>query len=176
MVELDNPFGRTNRAAVIVEYLGLQPGMAVLDAGCGPGRLTIPVAKQVGEQGEVVAVDIQPGMLDRVREKARTASIENIRFLQAGVGEGKLGSNQFDRALLVTVLGEIPDRQAAMKELFEALKPGGQVSVTEVIFDPHFQRRRTVARLAEAVGFRTEAVHGSCIAYTMILERPNDGE
>ena len=48
MVELDNPFTKTNRAATIVERLDLQPGMAVLDVGCGPGRLTIPIATKVG--------------------------------------------------------------------------------------------------------------------------------
>jgi len=42
--------------------LELEPGMAVLDAGCGPGRLAIPIARQVGPQGEVVAMDIQAGM------------------------------------------------------------------------------------------------------------------
>jgi len=176
LVELDNPFTRTNRAAVIIEHLDLRPGMTALDAGCGPGRLTLPMARQVGEHGEVVALDIQPGMLDRVRTKAESAGITNIRFLQAGLGEGKLGSSRFDRAVLVTVLGEIPDRPAAMKEIFEAVKPGGLLSVTEVIFDPDFLRQRTGAGLAEAVGFRRKALHGSRIAYTMILEKPADTE
>lgn len=174
MVELDNPFTRTNRATEILGHLELQPGMAVLDAGCGPGRLTIPLARQLGERGEVVAVDIQLGMLDRVRSKAASAGLDNIRLLQLGIGEGKLGNKRFDRALLVTVLGEIPDRHAALNEIFETLKPGGWLSVTEVIFDPHFLRRRTVASLAEAVGFRQKAIHGNSIAYTMILERPGD--
>ena len=174
LVELDNPFTKTNRAAVIIEHLGLQSGMAVLDVGCGPGRLTIPVAKEVGEQGEVVAMDIQPGMLSRAQQKAQTAELENIRFLHAGVGEGKLERNQFDRALLVTVLGEIPDREAALKEMFDALKPGGILSVTEIIFDPHFQRQRTVTRLAAAVGFHEKAVFGNRIAYTLHLEKPHN--
>ena len=46
LVEKDNPFTKVNRAATIIEHLGLQPGMAVLDAGCGPGRLSIPVASK----------------------------------------------------------------------------------------------------------------------------------
>ena len=70
LVELDNPFTRTNRAAVIVERLELQPAMAVLDVGCGPGRLTIPIARQVGPQGEVVAMDMQGRMLQRAQDKA----------------------------------------------------------------------------------------------------------
>lgn len=174
MVELDNPFTKTNRAAVIVERVDLQPGMAVLDAGCGPGRLAIPLARQVGQRGEVVAMDLQAGMLQRAQEKARAANLTNIRFLEAGLGQGKLARNQFDRALLVTVLGEIPDREAALREILAALKPGGILSVTEIIFDPHFQSRQTVARLARSVGFREKALYGNRIAFTLNLEKPHD--
>ena len=175
LVELDNPFTKTNRAADIIERLGLQPGMAVLDVGCGPGRLTVPLARQVGPRGEVVAVDIQPGMLSRARGKAQAANLTNIRFLQAGAGEGKLGRNQFDRALLVTVLGEIQDRKGALKEIFEALKPGGVLSVTEIIFDLHFQGHCTVASLAGEAGFREKEFFGNRIAFTMNLEKPHGG-
>jgi len=79
--------------------------------------------------------------------------------------------NRFDRAVLVTVLGEIPDREAALREIFDALKPGGMLSVTEVIFDPHFQPRPTVARLARSVGFREQAYR---VAFTLNLEKPRD--
>ena len=175
MVELDNPFTRTNRAAVIIDHLDPRPGMAVLDVGCGPGRLTVPLAQRVGDGGQVVAVDIQPGMLDRVREKLAAAGIENVQLIQAGIGDGPLGAERFDRAVLVTVLGEIPDRQAAMREIFDALKPGGLLAVTEVIFDPHFQRQSTVERLAKDAGFHPRATHGNRIAYTMMLERPCKG-
>jgi 2-polyprenyl-3-methyl-5-hydroxy-6-metoxy-1,4-benzoquinol methylase len=174
LVELDNPFTKTNRAAVIVERLDLQPGMAVLDTGCGPGRVTIPIARQVGQQGEVVAMDIQAGMLRRAREKARAANLANIQFLEAALGEGKLGRDRFDRAVLVTVLGEIPDPGAALREIFAALKPGGLLSVTEIIFDPHFQSRQTVARLAGAAGFREKVFHGNRIAFTLNFEKPRD--
>jgi SAM-dependent methyltransferase len=173
LVELDNPFTQTNRANVIIQHLNLQPGMKVLDVGCGPGRLTIPVAKQIGPEGEVVAIDIQAGMLRRAQEKAQAAQLRNIRFLQVGVGEGNLERNQYDRALLVTVLGEIPDRKGALKEIFEALKPGGILSLTEVIFDPHFQGQSTVHELAVAVGFKEKSCFGNRLAFTLNLEKPS---
>jgi len=173
LVELDNPFTKTNRASVIIQHLDLQPGMIVVDVGCGPGRLTIPIAAQIGPQGEVVALDIQPGMLRRVQEKTQAAHLTNIRFLQAGAGEGQLGRSQYDRAVLATVLGEIPDRAAALKEIFEALKPGGILSVTEVIFDPHFQSRDTVLRWASAIGFREKNFFGKRLAFTLHLEKPD---
>ena len=172
LVELDNPFTKTNRAATIVERLDVRPGMAILDLGCGPGRLTIPIAREVGPAGKVVAMDIQSGMLQRAQEKARAANLTNIEFLQAGAGEGKLGRDRFDSSLLVTVLGEIPDRERALREIFYALKPGGLLSVTEIIFDPHFQSRQTVARLARSVGFRETTFHGNRIAFTLNFEKP----
>lgn len=171
MVEMDNPFTETNRASVILGLLGLRPGMKVLDAGCGPGRLSIPAAQAIGPQGELTALDLQPGMLARAREKAQAAGLSNIRFLQAGLGEGKLEKACYDKALLVTVLGEIPEQEAALKEIFAALKPGGILSVTEVIFDPHFQSRATVRHVAGKAGFREAGFFGKCLAYTMHFEK-----
>jgi ubiquinone/menaquinone biosynthesis C-methylase UbiE len=174
MVELDNPFARSNRAANIIKTLDLQPGMSVLDVGCGPGRLTIPLAHRVGPQGEVLAMDIQAGMLERVRAKAQAANLTNIRFLQAGAGEGKLERGHYDRAVLVTVLGEIPDREGALREIVGALKPGGILSVTETVFDPHYQRRSTVLRLASAAGLLQKAFSGNWLAFTLNFEKPKD--
>ena len=172
MVEMDNPFTETNRASVIIRLLKLQAGMKVLDAGCGPGRLAIPIAQAIGPQGELTALDLQPGMLAWTQEKARTAGLSNIRFVQAGLGEGKLEEDYYDRALLVTVLGEIPNQAAALKEIFAALKPGGLLSVTEVIFDPHFQSRETVQRVANAAGFQERGFFGKRLAYTTHFEKP----
>ena len=174
MVELDNPLFRNNSARAIIQHLEPQPGMKVLDLGCGPGRLTIPLARHVGPQGEVTAVDIQVGMLQRVREKAQSENLSNIRYLQAGAGEGTLIRNTYDRAVLATVLGEIPDRRAALKEVYDALKPGGLLSITEVIADPHFQRKSTVRELASAVGFKETSCFGNRAAYTLNLERPRE--
>ncbi len=172
LVELDNPFSKINRAATIIEHLDLQVGMTVLDVGCGSGRLTIPVARKVGLSGQVVAMDIQAGMLQCTQEKAQAANLTNITFLHAGVGEQKLERNKFDRALLVTVLGEIPNQKAALKEIFDALKPGGILSVTEIIFDPHYQRYSSVLRLAGEVGFRKKNIFADYFAFTLILEKP----
>jgi ubiquinone/menaquinone biosynthesis C-methylase UbiE len=174
MVELENPFTRVSRARFIVDHLCLEPGMKVLDAGCGPGRVTLSLAKAVGSQGEVVALDVQEEMLARVRTKADAAGLANVEYLLAELGKAKLPLHEFDRVVMVSVLGEIPDQQDALKEIFDALKPGGVLSITEVIFDPHFQSRKSVHRLTSTVGFREKDFLGKRLAYTMHFEKPED--
>jgi len=174
LVELDNPFTKTNRAAFIVETSALSPGMTVLDAGCGPGRLTVPLAHGVGRSGCVVALDIQPGMLARAKTKTEAAGHTNVEFVAATLGEGKLPANRFDRVLLVTVLVEIPNQAAALAELSGALKPGGVLAIVELVFDPHFQSRSTVTRLAISTGLAERAFFGHSLAYVIHFEKPND--
>lgn len=171
LVEMDNPFTRTHRAETILSRLDIRPGMLVADVGCGPGRLTLPLARKVGKEGHVVAMDIQQGMLDRTRLKAAAEGLDNITFLRAGAGSEALAGCHFDRILLVTVLGEIPDPKPALAEMYKALRPDGLLSVTEIIFDPHFQRKKTVIRLAESMGFKERAFYGNAIAYTLHLEK-----
>lgn len=170
---LENPFMNSVAGAeAILERLELQPGMSLLDVGCGPGRLTLPAARRVGGAGQVTAVDIQSEMLRRTQRKAQEAGLSNVRLVRAAVGENNLGHDAFDRALLVTVLGEIPDREAALTVIFGALKPGGILSITEVLPDPHYQPIRTVRRLAAQVGFQESAVFGRFPAYTIHLIKP----
>lgn len=172
MVEMDNPFTKTNRAESIIGHLDIEPNMEVLDAGCGPGRITIPLAEKL-TSGRVVAMDMQQGMLDKVKEKADTKNLDNISYLNAKLGDKNeiLEQNIYDRVLLVTVLGEIPDKESALKAIFHMLKPSGILSVTEIVFDPHFQRQKTLISLANKLGFQQKAIFGNYIAYTMHLQK-----
>lgn len=172
LVEMDNPFLKNNSAREIIPRLHLINGMKILDFGCGPGRLTIPIARQIGASGMVTAFDIQPEMLARVRAKAEQEKLVNIEYIQGAAGEGKLKENEFDRVLLVTVLGEIPDKEKAIKEIYESLKSGGLLSITEVIADPHFQTRKKVTEVVGSVGFKEVEFFGSRISYTINFEKP----
>jgi ubiquinone/menaquinone biosynthesis C-methylase UbiE len=154
------------------ERAGVAPGQRVLDAGCGPGRLTLPAARRVAPGGMVVAFDMQPAMLERLRAHLAAAGVTNVQPVLGRLGEDALEREAFDRALLVTVLGEIPDRAAALRDLYAALKPGGVLSVTELLPDPHFQSRGTVRRLGTQAGFRVAAVYGSPFRFTMNLVKP----
>lgn len=171
-VEMDNPFAKkVHGAKNIIKHASINPGDSVLDAGSGPGRVTIPAAESVGPGGSIWAMDIQSDMLKKVEKKARERGIKNIHYLHAGLGENKLPLSKFDKALLVATLGEIPNQELALKELYNATKPDGIVSVTELIFDPHFQTRKSLIRVAEKAGFHERDRFGSWFAYTINLAK-----
>jgi len=156
----------------LIERLDLTPGMRVLDAGCGPGRLTIPLAKAVGPAGEIVALDGQPGMLAKLEDRLKAGGITNVRLLRASLGEGVLQERSFDRVVLAMVLGEVRDRASAVRELYAALRPGGILSVTEIFGDPDHRRPATVRREVEAAGFRLARSFGGFPAFTLNFEKP----
>ena len=169
---LENPFARRRTYTPVLERLALSPEMHVLDMGCGYGRLSIPIARLVLPGGDVVGVDIQEGMLRRARERAHKSGLANLTFRRAGAGEGLLEPDRYDRALMVTVLGEIPRQAQALKEVLSAIQPGGFLSITEFLPDPHYQPVGKVRRLAHAAGFRELAYFGNVLGYTLNLERP----
>jgi len=154
-------------STLLLDRARVAPGMHVLDIGAGPGRISIPAAKRVGTGGSVTALDIQAKMLRLLATRARAEGITNIRTLEADASKADLGRDVYDRAFLVTVLGEIPERVAALRAIHAALKDDGILSVTEALPDPHYLRRSTLLRLAREAGLRHEETHGSWSAYTM---------
>ena len=147
-----------------LDRIGLQPGNRVLEVGPGPGRLLIPAAARVLPGGQVVGLDVQPGMVKRLEQ--RGASISNLTVLLANAEQMPVETASYDVVYLAMVLGEIPNRPAAIGECFRVLKPGGRLSVTEMLADPHFQTQNTVARLAGDAGFTPHSVHGRWYSYT----------
>jgi ubiquinone/menaquinone biosynthesis C-methylase UbiE len=150
-----------------LDRIGLQPGEFVLDVGSGPGRIAVPAARRVGSSGRVIALDLQPAMLQRLSARAVQAGVENIELRLGDVAAGMdLEADRYDRAWLVTVLGEIPDRAAAIKNIHRALKPGGTLSITEILPDPHYQPHRKVLQLGQEAGFLPDRYWGTFLSYT----------
>ncbi len=171
---LENPYMKSVAGStLLIKRMDLHPGMRVLDVGCGPGRLTIPMAKLVGQTGEVVALDIQENMLKKLKKRIETNELNNVKTILGGAGQGHLKkTNYFDRAILVTVLGEIPDKKKALAEIFQALKPNGILSITEVVPDPDYQRKKAVLKLTDNVGFVLDSKYSKFLSYTMNFLKP----
>ena len=173
---LENPIVEAIRGTrVTLEHIGVRPGERCLDVGAGPGRLTIPAARLVGSQGAVVALDAQPEMLEQLRRRLEQEGLTNVTLAQGDIAlESCLASESesFDRAWLITVLGEIPYGEVALRNLFRLLKPGATLSITEFLPDPHFQRRGTVLRLCGDAGFAPSEFNGSPVAFTQNFSKP----
>ena len=149
-----------------LDRIGLQPGQRVLEVGPGPGRLLIPAAQRVLPGGEVLGLDIQPGMIERLKARATRAGASNLATVLGDATQSHFPSDSFDVIYFCTVLGEIPDREAALRQCYAALKPGGLLSITEIFPDPHYQSRAAVKRLTESAGFRLQAIHGPWYFFT----------
>lgn len=149
-----------------LDRIGLHFGQRVLEIGPGPGRLLIPAARRVSPDGHVVGLDIQAGMLEKLQTRAARQGVSNLTLVLGDATQPHFDPGTFDLVYLCTVLGEIPDRRATLRRCYEALRPGGRLSITEMFPDPHYQSRSTVRRLAEAAGFRLETAIGPWYFYT----------
>ena len=114
----------------ILSLVPLRPYMTVADVGCGPGLLTIPLAKSVWD-GKVYAVDVEEKMLEAVRQRAREARLGNIETLKSKKNALPLERDSVDGVLLACVLHEVSDRAAFLKSVQEALKRSGWCAVIE---------------------------------------------
>ena len=166
---------RIGGTTTIIARADIRKGMRVLDAGCGPGRLTVPLAREVGPAGEVIALDVQEGMLERVAKNTARAGLRNVQTVRAPLESDSATLSgyreSFDRALLVTVLGEIPDKEGALRALYEVLKPGGILSITEMIIDPDYVGRRKLERLGQSAGFAVDGYFGTALFFTVNLRK-----
>lgn len=172
LVEIDNPLTKNNQAKEIIKYSDVQPGMYAIDLGCGPGRLTLPLAECVGPDGKVIAVDTQYKLLQKVFKKATQRNINNIDVVHRKIGEENVPDVLCDRVFLVHVLGEIQEKQNIFNEAFRILKPGGMLTVTETKFDPHYQKQGTVLKFSEQAGFQEKKINQGGMAYSLLLEKP----
>jgi ubiquinone/menaquinone biosynthesis C-methylase UbiE len=125
---LESPlFQRLSGTETTLNRIGFRPGQKILEIGPGPGRLLLPAAQRILPGGEAVGIDIQPGMIERLEVRAKKAGITNLMAILSDATEPLVPEASFDLVFLCTVLGEIPDRAAALSQCHRALKAGGQV-------------------------------------------------
>jgi len=106
--------------------LPLRKGMTVVDYACGPGRYTEPVARFVGPEGKVYAVDIQPLALNMVRGRASRAALANIETVLVQACDTGIPSGCADLVLLLDAFHGIGDRIALLREVRRIIKPDGR--------------------------------------------------
>ena len=111
--------------------LGLPPGGTVVDLGCGNGFWTLPMARDLGERGRVLAVDIQPEMLQLLRARADRNDIVNVEPILGAVDDPRLPIGAVDLVLMVDVYHEFSHPQSMLWHIRRALKPEGVIALLE---------------------------------------------
>jgi len=131
----------------------VKEGMKVLDVGCGPGFFSIELAKMVGTNGKVYAVDLQEGMLQKLQEKIKGTELEKrITLHKCEVDKIGLTEN-IDFVLTFYVVHEIPDQDKLFTEIETLLKPNGQILIVEPPFHVSKSAFENTIQKAKAVGF-----------------------
>lgn len=151
-----------------VERTGLAPGMRVLEIGPGGGYVTEPAAARLGSTGQLVCLDVQIGMLHKVRERLPTAP---PALVCASGSALPFGAGVFDLVFMVAVFGEIPDKRGAVREYARVLRPRGILAVTEHLPDPDYTRSSTLCRVIAPLGFTPERCLGGWVHYTYRFTR-----
>jgi ubiquinone/menaquinone biosynthesis C-methylase UbiE len=115
----------------LVNLLDLKPGMHVADIGAGTGYISWRMAKKVGPEGRVYAVEIQQEMLDLLAKKMPERGVNNVEGVLGTIQHVNLQPNSIDLAIMVDVYHEFSHPLEMLKSIVSALKPGGRIAFVE---------------------------------------------
>lgn len=149
------------RTDLLITMLELEPNDVVADIGAGSGYFTIPLARQV-TNGNVLAVEIQPEMLEILQKRAKEEQLNNIKPVLGTITDPKLPDDSVDLVLMVDAYHEFSHPREMMDAIVMGLKPGGRVVLVEfraedpkVMIKPlHKMSEEQARREMEAVGLK----------------------
>lgn len=121
-----------NEAATVMDLANLRPGMTVADLGAGEGYYTIRLAERVGEEGRVLAQDIDQDALRRLGSRVESERLDNVSIKLGAEDDPRLPENSFDRVFMVHMYHEVTEPYAFLWRLRPALREDGQVIVVDI--------------------------------------------
>jgi arsenite methyltransferase len=135
-------------------HAALRSGETVLDLGSGAGFDAFLAAREVGDAGRVIGIDMTPEMLDRARRNAVAGGYRNVEFREGRIEALPVEDGSVDLVISNCVINLVPDKAAVYREIARVLRPGGRVVVSDVVLD---------APLPEAIADSVAALTG-CVA------------
>jgi ubiquinone/menaquinone biosynthesis C-methylase UbiE len=143
--------------------LAPRPGERLLEVGPGTGYYSLPAADWIQPGGRLDLLDVQQEMLDHTMRRAGEAGLDNLVPSRADARQMPYEDDSFDGAFLITVLGEVSDQEAALRELRRVVKPEGRIVVGELFGDPHMVSHRALRERAEAASLRVDGGLGGAL-------------
>ena len=128
------------RVSDLFAAAGVHAGAAIADIGSGDGFLTVRLSPAVAT-GKVYAVDIDPRILDGLRQRVSKAGLTNVEVIAGAADDPHLPSHGLDGAIILNAYHEMPSGVAVLRHVFDALKPGGRLVVCEPMPDKANQSR-----------------------------------
>jgi len=168
------------RTDLLLDNLPVQPDSVIVDLGAGTGYFSVPMA-QLAPAGRVLAVDLQPEMLEIIRTRSANEEIDNIEPILATEQDPNLPAGTVDLVLIVDAYHEFYYPKEVMTNVFTGLKPGGRVYLVEYrAADPrvpikrlHKMTEAQARRELEAVGLRwVETLGFLPQQHVLVFERP----
>jgi 2-polyprenyl-3-methyl-5-hydroxy-6-metoxy-1,4-benzoquinol methylase len=149
----------------------VSPGMTVLDAGCGMGFFSLALARLVGDDGIVIAADVQPEMLAAVARRAAAAGLSG-RIRTHRCEPDDLGVEPgMDFILAVWMVHEVPDSGAFFGQARSCLEPGGKMLVAEPKLHVSRQRFEAIVASARSSGLAIAGSPAVGLSRAVVLER-----
>ena len=170
---IDNPIRRKfiQKPETVAERMKLESGMTVLEIGPGKGSYTKALAKNILPDGKVYAIDIQESIINRLKKRIEKDNIENIIPKIDNVYNLSFEDSSIDRVIMIACLPEIPEPIRALKEIKRILKPNGLLSLSELLPDPDYPRRKTEIKWAETAGFKLDDRFGNWFVYQLNFKK-----
>jgi ubiquinone/menaquinone biosynthesis C-methylase UbiE len=147
------------------QVLDPRPGERILEIGPGTGYYTLDMAEWIGPGGTVEIFDLEQKFLDHVTLAAEASGIANVSPTLGDATDLPFADDSVDAVVLTAVLGEIPDRAAALGEIERVLRPGGRLVVGELFGDPHFTTFASLRDQCGAAALPLEGRSGTWFGY-----------